>query len=692
MDYNSLHILDENRTKEENVFKEIVRCIDANKSFVFDAGAGAGKTYALVQSLKHILVRYGTELKLHKQKALCITFTNVAAKEIKERLGNTNLIEVSTIHNWAWDIISPYQKQLVEIHLDKLKAEVGLIQINLDNEKWAEQYIKLLDHEKELLTSMLLKKKGTYYKYKGGSASDFKAAFLDINEAFPLILKNVGNFKKIIDNLFKMSSYNISIEKIEAQDDKYKKIKYDARFNNDRLAAMLISHETLLEYVEKIIENNNILKQIIFDQYPYILVDEYQDTDPKVVNTLSRIETYSKVVNHKCIIGYYGDKKQNIYDKGVGDSFSKYHSGLERIKKEFNRRSASEIIAISNSVRNDDLLQETIYSDFPAGSVSFYNLEMEREHFIKAHIERWNITKENKLHCFELTNERVAEFSGFGNIYNFFKDSVWYKQGKRYEMLRDHILSLDTTKLGIVQNLLFRILDFKHKIILDDTMILDVIPFGKKVDEIDITMLRQLISKLTNITGQTLKTYTINLFENYKCGDRNYDKCVAYIIGEKISSFQEFESFILDQLYISDNEENSTDDEIARYKFEVDKFLEIDMNFFYLWYKFLIDKSDGNVVYHTYHGTKGREFDNVIIFMNSKFGRDNYYFDRLLKVISEKSETNGNNDEKTEEARNLLYVAITRAIKNLSILYFDNLNGNDEQVSRVFGEIKNALS
>jgi DNA helicase-2/ATP-dependent DNA helicase PcrA len=116
------------------------------------------------------------------------------------------------------------------------------------------------------------------------------------------------------------------------------------------------------------------------------------------------------------------------------------------------------------------------------------------------------------------------------------------------------------------------------------------------------------------------------------------------------------------------------------------------MKFFYLWYKFLIDKSDGNVVYHTYHGTKGREFDNVIIFMNSKFGRDNFYFDRLLKVISEKSQINGNNDEETEEARNLLYVAITRAIKNLSILYFDNLNGNDEQVRRVFGEIKNVLS
>lgn len=689
MDYSNLHISDENKIEEQGVLDEILRCIDTGKSFVFDAGAGAGKTYALVQSLKYILVHLGEELKRHRQKALCITYTNVAAKEIKERLGNTNLIEVATIHNCVWDIISPHQKQLVAMHLDKLKSEVAIIQSKLKQEKWAEKYIELSDDDKSLLLKMMIDKKETYYKYKSSLVRDFRDKFSDINEQFPLILKNVDYFKKIIDNIFKVSRYNGAIEKILAEHSKFKKVKYDARFNSDKLASMMISHDTLLEYTEKIVGNNLILRQMIFDKYPYILVDEYQDTDPKVVSTLSKIEEYSRDVKHKCIIGYYGDKKQNIYDKGVGDSFSKHHSGLKRIKKEFNRRSANEVIYVANKIRNDDLHQKTIYSDFPKGSVNFYNTEIERNQFIDEHIKMWKITKENKLHCFELTNERVAEFSGFGSIYNFFKNSVWYKAGKRYEFLRDHVLSLDTTKLGVVQSLLFRILDFKYKIQIDNTMIIDVIVFDTKDNALNVLHLRELVEKLKSLKGNTLKEYLSNLFTSYKSGTTNYDKCIEYMIGEKISSVEEFELFVLDQLYLLDVDDSATDEKLVVYRQEIDAFLKLNMSIFDLWYKFIIDKSEGDVIYHTYHGTKGREFENVIIFMNSKFGRDDLYFNRLFEVISEKNEDEA---DKIAEARNLLYVAVTRAVKNLSILYFDNLNGTDEQVTNVFGKIKDEIS
>lgn len=593
MDYNNLHISDENKIEEQGVLDEILRCIDTGKSFVFDAGAGAGKTYALVQSLKYILVHFGEELKRHRQKALCITYTNVAAKEIKERLGNTNLIEVSTIHNCVWDIISPHQKQLVAIHLDKIKSEVATIQSKLKQEKWAKNYIELSDEDKSLLLKMMVNKKETYYKYKSSLVEDFRTEFLDINKQFPLILKNVDNFKKIIDNIFKVSRYNEAIENILAEHSKFKKVKYDARFNNDKLASMMISHDTLLEYTEKIVGNNLLLRQMIFDKYPYILVDEYQDTDPKVVITLSKIEEYSRDVKHKCIIGYYGDIKQNIYEKGVGDSFSIYHSGLKRIKKEFNRRSAKEVIDVANKIRNDDLHQKTIYSDFPKGSVNFYNTEIERNQFIEEHKKMWNITTENKLHCFELTNERVAEFSGFGSIYNFFKNSAWYKAGKRYEFLRDHVLSLDTTKLGVVQNLLFRILDFKYKINIDKTMMLDVIVFDTKDNALNVLHLRELLEELKSLKGNTLKEYLSNLFTKYKSGTTNYDKCIEHIIGEKIGSVEEFEMFILDQLYLLDIDDSATDEKLVVYRQEIDAFLTINMSIFDLWYKFIIDKSEG---------------------------------------------------------------------------------------------------
>ena len=64
----------------------------------------------------------------------------------------------------------------------------------------------------------------------------------------------------------------------------------------------------------------------------------------------------------------------------------------------------------------------------------------------------WNISVNNPLDCFELTNELVAAKSGFESLYSFFKQCVYYKSGRNFELLRDHVLSQDETKLGDVQN------------------------------------------------------------------------------------------------------------------------------------------------------------------------------------------------------------------------------------------------
>ncbi|MBU3154481.1 UvrD-helicase domain-containing protein [Clostridium estertheticum] len=682
----NLSISIENIRKEEQVFEKIAQCIDAKKSMVFDAGAGAGKTYSLLQSLKYIVNQYGKILKRHSQKILCITYTNIAVSEIKERLGNSSLIEVSTIHDCVWGIIGPYQKQLVEIHYEKINYEICMIEKRLESEKWAEKYRDLLDVEKNELLETMNGKKEDYYKHKNDNSALFKAALSEVLNIFPDLFRNVTNFKKIVDNLFRIQKYQKCIKKIDAKESKFNKVVYDARFNNDKLESMKISHDTLLDYTEKIVEENDLLKQIICDKYPFILVDEYQDTNRKVIMTLSALNKYSTEIQHDFFVGYYGDVKQDIYDTGVGSDFYDIHKGLIRIKKTFNRRSAKEIISIANQIRNDDLKQEPIYEDFPEGSVSFYNMNISRQEFINAHIEKWNITEKNKLHCFELTNELVAQQSGFENIYNFYKNSAWYKVGKRYEFLRDHVLSLDIKKLGVTQILFFRILDFKFRINQNKTVVSDVI-FEKIAQNINILELTNLLTKFKNATGETLKDYIESLFSQYHNGDDKYDKNLEYIIGDDIKSYSDVEEFILNQLYLFDEQNEQSDADILKSKEDVSKFLEININEFDLWHTFIIDKCGSDTIYHTYHGTKGREFDNVIVFMNAKFGSDREYFSRLLKVLSikdEKAERNTN----IEEARNLLYVAVTRTILNLSFLYLDDIGDSKVQVEHVFGEIK----
>lgn len=689
MEYNLLKVSSENADKEQQVIQKIFRCIKNEKSWFFDAGAGAGKTYALIQSLRMIVIEKGKTLNIHNQKIMCITYTNVAANEIKDRLGKTSLVNVSTIHDCIWNIIAPHQELLKIVHKEKLVVEVSKQKNILLTEDWAEKYRALIAEEKKVFLEIMLEKKEDYYKHKNDNANEFRKIFQGVDTQFHGIIKNVNNFKKIVEKLFTVQKYEKAICNISKNADQFKKVKYDTRFNDDKLDKMIISHDTLLEYMNKMVKENDLLKQIICDQYPFVLVDEYQDTDPLVINILNIISSFAASIGHTFVIGYYGDIKQNIYEKGVGSHFKEYNLKLDRIEKIFNRRCSPQIIAIANQVRNDSLKQESIYEDFPNGEVSFYNICVERKEIIESFIKKWGITEENQLHCLELTNEYVASQSGFSEIYNFFKNAKWYKIGKHYEFLRDHVLSLDQNKLGIVQKLLFRILNFRYKVNCDKTMLLDIFP-KNSINNINISELRKIIEILQNINGNTLEEYVINLFDWKIKGGERVSKCIENVIAENINSIDEMKNFLLNQLYyFLEGEEVSKEDKLVNEQI-ITQFFQINIVIFERWYKFITDSYNGNVVYHTYHSTKGREFDNVIIFMNSKFGKNDTFFSDLLKVLPQKNEEY-ERGTLIEAARNLLYVAVTRAIRNLCIVYFDNLDNVKDNIISVFGEIKTKI-
>ena len=118
--------------EESDVLNHLLSNIECNKSTIMNSGAGSGKTYALIQCLKHVVSKYGNSLKNNNQHVICITYTNVAANEIKERLGNTDIIYVSTIHERLWDIIRPYKKELVKIHIENLNNKIYEIEADLD--------------------------------------------------------------------------------------------------------------------------------------------------------------------------------------------------------------------------------------------------------------------------------------------------------------------------------------------------------------------------------------------------------------------------------------------------------------------------------------------------------------------------------------------------------------------------------
>ena len=291
---------------EKQVQQDINNSIDNFEHIIFNAGAGAGKTHALIESLKYLIQKHGDRLKTHNQNIICITYTNVATNEIKERLGNSELIKVSTIHERLWELIKAYQKQLIEIHKENIE--------NLLTEKTNELnenslFIGLSEDEQSSFITIMVNNKNSFRTNYDKSAQDFRSVMQNIlPNSFFNLLSNIQNFKKLVSIIYKIQDFKECINKIaEGTDKKFKSVNYLSQYNDDILHKMIISHDTLLDYALKIIERYNTLQQILVNKFPYILVDEYQDTHENIVKILKILDDYARSNENKFFVAYFGD-------------------------------------------------------------------------------------------------------------------------------------------------------------------------------------------------------------------------------------------------------------------------------------------------------------------------------------------------------------------------------------------------
>ena len=771
------------KQEELDVQALIYSSIDNYENVVFNAGAGSGKTFALTESLKYIINKYGDKLMHHNQKIMCITYTNVATNEIKDRLGNSDLVKVSTIHERLWELIKDYKKELVKIHVEKLKEELVRLQFDLNDntdEKESKQFKKFreLNEDQDDFKSVMIAHKDEFYKSYDKSAKEFKAAIEEHIGKYSSLLSNVANFKKTVNTIYRIENYQDCLGKIEAGHRKFTEVRYEDKYNDDILHRMLISHDTLLEYSLKIVKTYDLLRRVIFDSYPYILIDEYQDTNTSVVHLMRLLDEHAKSIQRKLFIGYFGDTAQNIYEDGVGSELTNIHPGLKQIDKQFNRRSHSEIIDVINKIRNDQIKQKSIFADCTGGSLKFYTGTDEFKHdFINKYKIKWEINSENKLHCLVLLNKFVAEFNGFPAIYKHFLETAFYK--KYYDRLNTELLSNDTSKLGSIPSLFYRISQFIFNLGNPETSLSSLI--DKNIySKMTFLKLKELVALLKTIKGNSLGEYIENIFEKYdNSGNSHYRQVIAELINLEHCTYQDFINYLLDELFlnvgsskildfklklkdlfdeelfskadqkelnafkqifeklldreffsyldidevdgfksklhnvINDDElliiENADRealtakvdklfdheiysiiniDEIESAKTKLCELLSVDIRQWALWYEFIEDEQKADTVYHTYHGTKGAEFDNVIIIMENDFGRMNKKkFSSFFKHYGDPTSLGEEDKLKFNNTKNLLYVSCSRAIKNLRILYLDDVTEFKDGIESVFGEV-----
>lgn len=675
--------------EESDVLNHLLSNIECNKSTIMNSGAGSGKTYALIQCLKHVVSKYGNSLKNNNQHVICITYTNVAANEIKERLGNTDIIYVSTIHERLWDIIRPYKKELVKIHIENLNNKIYEIEADLDTNSKFTAYQNLTDEGKQAFVEIMLNEanKATFYDLYDFRAPEFRSSIkesIDINDD---MLNNVNNFKSLVNKIYKREKYKKCIKETEDRGiDKFE-VTYDARYNTDRLEYFTISHDTLLNYSKVMIEQYDKLKDIIIDTYPYIFVDEYQDTNKKIIEILSFIEERSKNSgrNHSLFVGYFGDSVQNIYNDGVGSEIFELHPSCEIVNKRFNRRSCEEVIKVANAIRKDEIEQVSIYEDCAGGSVEFYRGSKDNiDDFISRFKDEFVGQSSDKLHCFMLTNESVANYSGIENIYNAFKNTDYYR--KHYEQLTTELLSNEPEKLGTIPSLIYRLIEFWVLIKNDKTPIYSV--FDKSMcQDLNIEELRDILNCIRNITASNLYELINELCSIYSNNEMSNHQVYSSLIKKLFNideiSISSIKHYFCESLYKNESEED--DEQVIE---SINEIFNISLDEYTKWYNYINRNDSNEVIYHTYHGTKGLEFENVLIIMGNSFGIKKDFFNVFFSNYNNENNLDDITKKTFISAKNLLYVSITRAIKNLRILYTDPVNDFEDNLKLIFNDIK----
>ena len=586
---------------------QIKEKISQKKSFVLEAGAGAGKTYALIQTINYLIEVKGAELALNNQVVVCITYTNVAKNEIINRLENNPIILVSTIHEFLWDCIKSFKKQLV-IEFDAINT---------------------------------IKHKEKPEKY------DLKLA------------------------------------------DRISRVEYTDRPYSD-FEAGVVGHDDLITLALRMFQNYILLTDILSSKYPFLLIDEYQDTAPETI--LALLDNLLSRNKEKVVLGFYGDSHQKIYDTGVG-SLQNYvdKSSLYLIKKEENYRSSKSVINLLNNIRTN--IKQVIPYDTEEveGSIEFINCtnypEQEKNQnkttYEKSLIPNKNSNYETVISKLTesgwdfgpgspdkiliIANSRVAEKGGFGDLYSLFS--------RRYgQSANDMLLKRESPLISLFTGSLDRKTSIERKNGVEHLM-----TYFENKDYGNLSLLLRANGiQAVNLKKHDDKGTISKKLEELKVlrVERSVKDVFDFCIENKLIVQSKRLQKLIEK--ISTNLENLNDEQKA--KIERDSILF--NSFMALPYIEVINffkHTQNENVFSTKHGTKGEEYRNVLVVIDDTNWKQKYnfenYFDNSEKRL-----------DRLNRTKNLFYVSCSRAKENLVVLALSEMGENAMvTISKWFG-------
>ena len=631
-------------TKDE--FQQIMELIERGENFLLSGGAGSGKTYSLVQVIKQVITNNPTS------RVACMTYTNAAVKEIEERVNHKNL-NVSTIHDFLWDNIKHFQKELKQALVELINDE-SITRIRIDG------------------------------------VDNVPANYFDDREN-PVSIK----YKEYL-----------------------------------KLKDGIISHDELLIVAEYMFRKHQKLCDIVKDKYNYIFIDEYQDTNENVVKVM--LEYFPRSPK-KCIIGFFGDAMQAIYDDGVGniDSYKGDGPGqVKEVKKVQNRRNPQKIISLANRLRIDGIVQEASEDQFAPNMVDGHvkegrvlfiysdNNDIDQVKQFLADTYAWDFNNANETKELNLTHNLIAGKAGFPTLMQIYdKDQIlaFKKRIKDYIKANDITIDFSENTFGEVLKILQRgktgndlkkvsptstmnsfieanadlysyALDYNYgklsKLHVDKDQLLD----DKKQSDDDEKkkgskrddLIRHLFKIQTSIDLYKSKQYNeflrktdypqIRTVEDKRIlrdnieslihvGDKTIEEVIRDAHEKRICFIDEkLERFMVDKTYVYD-------------RVRTVKYSEFQKLYEYL---------EGRTPFSTQHKTKGTEFDRVLVVLDNA-GWNNYNFESVFTGVAR-------SERVKSRSQKIFYVCCTRAKEELAVFYHQPNANVISKAQEWFGE------
>ncbi|EKQ59432.1 ATP-dependent DNA helicase pcra, partial [Xanthomonas citri pv. malvacearum str. GSPB2388] len=257
------------------------------------AGAGSGKTTSLIKGLSSAIRIHGERLRKSRQRIACITYTEIAAGEIWRDVGSDPMVHVSTIHSFMWLLAKPFQRDIRAWVSTRITEKIEALE----------------------------QKQATYGPRVQQRTKDKDAR---------------------------------DLERLRRQSGRIAAVKGFRYGTGSDYVKGILGHDDILKLVPYLITERALFRTLLARQFPFVFVDESQDTTAEVINALKIVECEPGV---SLCLGFFGDPMQRIYATGSG--LVEASPSWADIPKPENFRCSTKVLNLANAIRRggDDLIQ-----------------------------------------------------------------------------------------------------------------------------------------------------------------------------------------------------------------------------------------------------------------------------------------------------------------------------------------------